>query len=380
MRSILKRTFSMFLLLSVLLSFAACGSEEAPVTTFEKVTETLEETEPTQSVTTEEVVTTPPVPTLPENMNPLTGLECDASLVGKRPLAVMLNNLKVALPQSGLSKCDIIYEVLAEGGIIRLEGILLDYANAGNLGSIRSARPYYVQIAASYDALYAHFGGSQPMAYDAIRRLGVNNMDGMAYDGVKLNGLDTFFRNRDRLNSGVPMEHTAFATGAGLAAIVANRGYRTDLNNKEFTAFSFDPAFAGIQNGTPATYVKIPHSDYSVSEFNYDAASGKYLHSQYSAPHVDGVDGAQVATENVWILFAAERVVDSYGRLEVTLTGEGSGYYLNGGVACPITWKRAGEGDMFRYYAADGTEMKVACGRSYISIVDTDTISHVTIS
>ena len=358
----------------MIFTFIGCASEEvSPSTTLE----TFEQNDTQSILITEE--TKENEPALPENMNPLTGLECDASLVGKRPLAIMLNNLKPALPQSGLSKCDIIYEVLAEGGIIRLEGIILDYENAGTLGSVRSARPYYVQIATAYDALYAHFGGSS--AADAlIRQLGINNMNGMAYDGKIVNGKTTFYRDKNRINSGVSYEHTAFANGEGLAAIVAQNGYRTDRNNKEFTAFQFDPAYAGIQNGISATYVKIPHSYYSVSEFNYDASSGKYLHSQYSAAHVDGVTGEQVATENVFVLFADEKIADSEGHLEVNLVGQGQGYYLYGGKAQSITWKRSGETAEFSYYAADGTELKVACGRSYISIVDTDTQGSVTIS
>lgn len=42
---------------------------------------------------------------------------------GSRPYAVMINNIQVAMPQCGTSKADIIYEVLAEGGITRMMAI-----------------------------------------------------------------------------------------------------------------------------------------------------------------------------------------------------------------------------------------------------------------
>lgn len=364
----------LFIALIMLISMISCGGNEPKTTQTEELggaeevitevmTEDTKETEPTE----------------PTYINPLTGLACDESLVGKRPLAVMLNNIKPALPQSGLSKCDIIYEALAEGGILRLEGIILDYSNAGDLGSIRSARPYYVQIATAYDAFYAHFGGSSDG--DAlIKNLGINNLNGMTYEGKIVRGEKTFYRNQDRLNSGVSREHTAFANGLGLAAIIAERGFRTELNNKDFTAFLFDQKFSGIQGGITASYVKIPHSSYSVSEFRYDTASKKYLHSQYDAPHIDGATGEQVATENVFILYANHKILDSYGLREITLVGQGEGYYMNGGQAQKIIWKRSGETAEFSYYAADGTELKVAPGRSYISIVDTATKGSVTIS
>ena len=55
--------------------------------------------------------------------NPLTGMPISEEWVDRRPVAIMLNNLKAALPQLGQSKADIIYECLAEGGITRMLGV-----------------------------------------------------------------------------------------------------------------------------------------------------------------------------------------------------------------------------------------------------------------
>ena len=40
---------------------------------------------------------------------------CEVDVGARRPIAVMLNNLKKALPQVGVSQADVIYEILAEG-------------------------------------------------------------------------------------------------------------------------------------------------------------------------------------------------------------------------------------------------------------------------
>ncbi len=369
MKNSIIRIFSLCLAIFMLLSMFACSKEEPVPTT----------TEPEETVT-EQVETEPeePAPSLPEFMNPLTGLACSEDLAGKRPIGIMFNNIREALPQIGLSKCDIIYEVLAEGGITRLEGLMLDYANAGNLGSIRSARPYYVNIARAYDAIYVHAGGSEA-AYSLLASTGIDHFDGVR-GNFWVNGQNLFWRDQTRLNSGYSLEHTMFASGDDIAAAVAQRSVRTDLNNKSFTAFAFDPAFTTIGSGKAATYIKIPHSNYSVSEFNFDAATGLYLHDQYGKDHIDGGNGAQIATENVFVIFAQERAADSYGRLEVTLVGEGSGFYMNGGEYTELLWKRASDSEPFRYYSADGTELPVKQGRSYVVIVDTDTQNSVTIS
>jgi len=170
-----------------------------------------------------------------------------------------------------------------------------------------------------------------------------------------------------------------FTNGSNLAQGVAKKGYRTELNNADFTAFNFDPAFTSL-NGDAATYAKIPHSNYSVSEFRYDSASGLYLHSQYAKAHVDGETNEQVATENVFILFTKQTPIAGKTTRTITLTGQGQGYYLTGGQAVSITWKRQSQSGAFSYYLADGTELNVKCGRSYISIVDQDTAASVTIS
>ncbi len=373
MKQTIRRLGVLFLAIFMLFPLVSCGKNETVGTT----TEELVTTEGILSeVTTEEEKETEIL--TPVYFNPLTGLPCDESLVGKRPLAIMLNNIKPALPQSGLSKCDIIYEALAEGGILRLEGIILDYANAGVLGSVRSARPYFIQIATAYDAIYAHWGASS-QGDELIARLKINNLNGMTISG-KVDGKDTYYRDQNRIKNGYSLEHTAFANGAGLAAVASQKGYRTVLNNKDFTAFSFDFGFGGIENGLTAKYIKIPHSSYAVSEFRYDETSKKYLHSQYSGAHVDGVTGEQVATDNVFIIYANHKIIDSVGHREITLVGEGEGYYFNGGFAQKITWKRSGETAEFSYYAEDGSELKVAPGRSYVSIVDTAKKGSVTIS
>ena len=95
------------LCLAALLCLTACGAgEEAS-----SPTPTPVQTSPPP------MATVTPTPT-PYNgpVNPLSGMPTDAETSARRPVAVMLNNLKQALPQLGQSQADIIYEVVAEGG------------------------------------------------------------------------------------------------------------------------------------------------------------------------------------------------------------------------------------------------------------------------
>ena len=88
----------------------------------------------------------------------------------------MFNNLKKALPQIGVGRADVIYEIVAEGGITRMMGVFQDLEGVGELGSVRSARDYYVNLALGHDAIYIHAGGS-PQAYEAFNSWGVTHID-----------------------------------------------------------------------------------------------------------------------------------------------------------------------------------------------------------
>ena len=375
----IKRLFSLCLALLMLVAAYGCAKEETkPVDETKPAAGELEKTNETvvQVTETEEEVVV--VPTLPENMNPLTGLECDASLVGQRPIGVMFNNIKDALPQIGLSKCDIIYEVLAEGGITRLEGLIFDYASVDNIGSIRSARPYYVNIARAYDAVYIHAGGSEE-AYSLMASIKNDHFDGVR-GNFSIGSGNLFWRDQGRLNSGYNLEHTMFSRGSDVAIAIEKRNVRAKLNDPTFTAFNFDPAFESIGSGNSAKQITIPHSNYYISKFDYDQATDAYYHTHYNTAHVDGGNGEQIHATNLFLLYTNQKTVDSYGRRAVTLTGEGSGYYCNGGEYVEIVWKRASDDAPFMYYLADGTELNVEQGKSYVCLVDVKTKAEVKIS
>ena len=116
------------------------------------------------------------------NLNPLTGLyDISDEAVGKRPVAIMINNIKDSLPQYGIAGADIMFEMVAEEGISRMMAIWADYTAIPDVCSVRSARPYYVDFAAGFDALYLHVGGSQA-GLDRIKELGESDLDAIYGD------------------------------------------------------------------------------------------------------------------------------------------------------------------------------------------------------
>ena len=325
--------------------------------------------EPTAEPTPEPSAEPTPEPTEEQPVvyyHPLTGLPTESDLSGTKPVAVMINNLKQALPQQGISQADIIYEVLAEGGITRMMALYQQPATVGIIGSVRSARLYYFQLAQGHDALYIHAGGS-PDFYTAKNNSGITTVDGVV-GYYASSGAGVFWRDRYRISGQYyAYEHSLLTSGIRISSILTTAGLLGDHKDgfTETLRFSDENSAA---DGKSATRVIVPFSNYKTGEFKYDAATGLYAVEEYGHPYVDGNDGSQVKITNLLVLQAATQVMDGEGRLSIDLSS-GSGWYACGGRIIPIKWSKGAAGDPLRFFRTDGTELTLSRGKSYICII-----------
>ena len=292
-------------------------------------------------------------------INKLTGLATTEELADIRPVAIMINNIYQATPQQGIINADIMYEILAEGGITRLLCLFTDYANLPETGSIRSSRDYYIDIADAHDAIYVHCGGS-PAAYETLAARKTDNMDGIYFN-------TPFYRNEWRKKN-MGMEHSMMTTGERLVQGIEQKGYRTTSDAAQ--PLSFKTEVSDI-DGEPAETVSVEFSYYATSTFEYDDATGTYFKSQFDAPHIDSNIGEQLAFENVLLLYAAQGAVpnDDKGRLYVNFIGDGEGIYITGGKCKNIKWHKDSRTSSYTLYEEDGTtELQLNPGKTYIGI------------
>ena len=309
-----------------------------------------------------------PEPAVPAGMNPLTGLPMEPEYERNRPVAVMLNNLKKAQPQLGNSQADIIYEVPAEGGITRMLAVYQTLDGIGTLGSIRSSRPYYIELALGHDALYVHAGGS-PEAYQDLKSWKVNNIDGVNGSASQS---AVFWRDQERRKT-MDYEHTLVTSGEKIQSFWDSSKYaKTHGDGYTYSQTFTDEPLTG---GATAEHVKLAYTSYKTGLFDYDAATGKYLVSQYQAPYVDGNTGEQVSAVNLLLLETNISVIsgDKEGRLKVRTTGEGDGLLCRNGQSVPIHWSRADRNSPFAYTTADGQPLALGRGNSYVCIMDPKT-------
>lgn len=343
------------LLTAALLLLSACGgagdsAEETPAPT------------PTSTPTPAPTATPEPTP-YSGPLNPLTGLPMDEAWVDARPVAVMLNNLKQAMPQLGVSQADIIYEVLAEGGITRMLGVYQTVDGVGTIGSVRSARTYYLELALGHDAVYLHAGGS-PDAYDKIRAWGVTALDCVngPYEG------SLFWRDQSRIRENGYV-HSVVTSGEKILELFPTYSFRKE-HEAGFSCgltFAEDGTPAG---GEPAQVITVPFSTYKTGVFTYDADTGLYLVEEYGQAYQDGNTGEQVGVTNVLVLKTACNLIpgDAEGRLSVDLDG-GEGWFACGGKVIPIRWSKGGPDSPLVYTTQSGRALVLGAGSSYVNIV-----------
>ncbi len=331
-----------------------------------EVTETIApvEPEPAPEPESEPVPEAEPEPEYPY-ANPLTGEGMDVDISNNRPYAVMLNNLKIAIPQLSVSQADIIFECPAEGGITRMLAVYQSMEDVGTIGSVRSARDYYVSLAAGLDAFYLHAGGSAT-AYEYIRDLSVTSFDCVngPYEGT------LYWRDTDRINS-MGMEHSVVTSGDTITERFEGYSVRKEHNDSFVSSFQFSDT-PSLEGAVDISQLSVTYSTYKTGVFHYSEDSGLYLVEEYNAPYVDGNNGEQVSVRNVLVLRTDISAVpgDDAGRLNIRLTGSGSGLFLCDGKAVEIDWTRDSLAAPFQFFTTDGDPLELGVGTSYINVVD----------
>lgn len=318
-----------------------------------------------------------PQATLHEGASPLTGkkLAEDAPLQ-RRPLAVMVDNVRAALPQRGLMQADIVYEMVTESGITRLMAVYADYTKMPEVGPVRSARDQHVQLAFPLDALYLHVGGS---TY-ANEMLSLYHYEDKSINGRNAPGALELDADRNALSA---IEHCWFTNGALFTQ--AAETYKLDTALPAVRpAFQFVPYDAPprVLTGGDALGVEVRFSGYTTCTLVYNAETRRYEKSQFGAPQMDENTGQQLAFDNVLVLFTDVTKYPDGVLANVRYAFGGVGVYCSGGRYEKVRWMKGAPEEPLRIVSTDGTETPVALnpGTTYVAIADLGVYPHFRIS
>lgn len=242
-------------------------------------------------------------------------------------------------------------------------GVYQSMEGVGEVGSIRSARPYYLELALGLDAVYLHAGGSDA-AYENIRKWNVTALDCVrttAYSAI-------FWRDAGRRQRN-GYEHSVLTSGDAIVQSFPSYSFRQDHEEGYSLPYTFTPGGAPAE-GTDAQVIRVPFSNYKTGVFTYDEVTGKYFVEEYGKPFVDGNTGEQLAMTNVVVIRTSCKAIDSYGRMRVDLSGySGDGWFACGGKVIPINWSKAGLDDPIVYTCQDGSPVTFGQGNSYVNII-----------
>ncbi|SOB98947.1 hypothetical protein SAMN05880501_102127 [Ureibacillus xyleni] len=315
-----------------------CGDKEEA----EKVEESVDE----ETIPVTEEVELPYV-------TPFTG-EKIANEVTMRPIIATINNHPDARPQSGIASADIVYEMLAEGNITRLLA-LYQSEIPEIIGPIRSARDYFIEIAAGLDAFYIAHGYS-PEAQTMLMNGFVDNINGMAYDGT------IFKRSSDRV-----APHNSYIPGENIE--LAAEKVNASLLYQEKVSYNFYEPDESAKMGIEATSVEINYGGSSSfnSLYTYNADTKTYSREAGSVETTDNLTGEPIALSNVLFFEMDHSIIDSAGRLEIDITSGGTAYVFQQGIMREVLWENVD--GVLKAVETDGSEVKLVPGQTWIHFV-----------
>ncbi|WP_182201001.1 DUF3048 domain-containing protein [Paraliobacillus salinarum] len=283
------------------------------------------------------------------NTYPLTGVKTNQT-VDNRAVAVMVNNHPKARPQTGLSKADIVFEILAEGNITRFMAIYQS-EQPEEVGPVRSARPYYFNTADDYGALYVYHGAAG-FIEDMLAGGAADYLNGAYYD----NDGHLFKRSSSRV-----APHNSYLQFQSVYDVAEQKGYDITANHK---VLEFLDEEATIDGGA-ATEVSFNYNSTPV-RYVYDTETEKYQRFNGQSQTKELKSEAPIQLDNVFILETYHKVVDSAGRREIDLTSGGNAYLLQKGKVQKIQWENR-DGKIIP--VRQGEPVGLVPGKTWINVI-----------
>ena len=365
----MKRITALLLVLSLVL--CGCGSKkpavdalQAPtlsgaVTGYSATEVPVEETtEPTTVPTTEPKV----------YFDPLNGEILDGPFDG-RIYASTISNIRDALPHVSVTKADILVESFVNGSVVRCLALFTDLSDVEALGSTRSTRLMFNDIAQHYNAILTHAGGSSQCLRDATSR-------GLAHYNV-----DSLMRQADPLGQEIAYRDEVYRRGYEHCLFVKGPAVKTYAESQGVPVSGMPETDYGLtfqEDGTPVNgeaadeiTVTITYKSYKKdTTMIYDTQLGKYTYNQYGQLMKDQITEEVEAFENVVVMCGN---VTNNGIYQVAdFVAGGTGYYACGGRIIPITWTCDDENSPFRFFTEDGQPLSFGQGNTYIAITQAD--------
>jgi hypothetical protein len=361
--SLRRRRALQSLLTTLPVVLAACAGPGSPVAGPPRSSATETPPPPTEVPTPVPPTPTPlPTPT-PIPRSPFTGREVeDEGLVRRRIVGVKIDNAPLARPQLGLAYADLVYEQLAEGDLTRFLALYLEQ-EPELIGPVRSARPTDIYLGEEWDFLLAYAGAGRTMT----RLLGESLIPLFKAPelGERLDGTP-YLRDPRR-----PVPHNLFVKISQVREAAArDPAIAPEVEIKPFPFQEPPPETGPLRNLT------VPYTSPIVAvNWHFEPDTGLWKRVMAGAPHVDALNGQQIAVENVLLQFAevmpANVEPDAAGNpvMDTILRGENTARLFHSGQIFEGTWSKEHDRAKTAYRLPDGSPMPFRQGKVWVHIL-----------
>lgn len=358
----MKRIIALTLVLAMLL--CGCGSQADASKTPETTDPAAETAAPATEATAEPTTEPTTVPTEPEiYRNPLNGELLDAPFTG-RVFANTVSNMEENLPHVGVTQADILIETFVnKNNIIRCLALFTDIESVEAIGSTRSTRPIFNQLAQHYDLILTHAGGSDQALEDAANR-GIVNFN---TDSWVVASTGASYRDEAHKRS---YENTLYGVGSGIKAYAESQGVPMTLERDYGLTFTEDGTPAGGEDAGTISLTFTYGQAKKQTVMTYDAEAGKYVFNQYGKVMQDLMTEETEMFRNVVIMNADITTEGIY--FVADFNAGGTGYFACGGKIIPILWACDGDEEPFCFFTAEGEPLDLGVGNTYIAICAPD--------
>jgi hypothetical protein len=295
---------------------------------------------------------------------PLDGVPVSPAAAKQHVIAVMIDDLSPARPQSGFSDASVVWQAPAEGGIPRYM-LLFQERTPKAVGPIRSARQYFIAWAGEWKSVYVHSGGS-PQALQTLRTQGsgqlVYNADEFAWGGY-------FWRVTTRYPP-----HNLYSDGRRLRDLARKLGATSPPPK---AAWRFAPD-APLEQRPQGGRIEV---DYLANRivYRYDRKTNTYRRFIVGGVRqVDAGTKQPVAPKNVIIMRMAFGPLNdghpNKHRLEAQITGSGVAWIATNGHTIKGTWRKKSVSSPTRFFDKAGREVRLTVGQTFVQVMTTTDI------
>lgn len=302
---------------------------------------------------------TTPTESAPPPVCPLSGVVSEKGVPQRPALAIKVENLPAARPQTGLSWADIVYEEPVEGGITRFIAIF-QCQDASRVEPVRSARMTDVDVLRQFGNPLMGYSGGVPKVINALTAAGVIDI---SYETSR--AANAYHRDPNRL-----APHNLYTSTKGLYTV--GKGL-VDAVAPE-AIFTYGPK--APKGSEKITEVHVPFSTSSDVFWKWSKSKKVWLRFHGDVPHLSS-DGTQYSATNVIVQMVKTELTDvtdanGIASPRAITVGTGKAYLFRGGRVIPGTWVRSSAGEVTKFMDQAGNEFKLAPGQTWVELLPND--------